>query len=611
MVTPTYAPQSPTTDDRPLDGILSAVPPLARPWVARVAGVHRVSSLYDTVRRQSDRCLFTDCVLDALGVDWRISNAADARLPATGPVIVVANHPFGGVEGLVMASQLLRIRPDVRLMANHLLAVFPELRPYLITVNPFGGREATRDNLRGLRESLRWLKGGGVLGVFPAGEVAHFRWRDRRIVEPPWNSTAAWLARESGAVVMPLFFRGANGPLFHLAGLVHPRLRTALLPRELLNKNRRPLEGVIGAGIPAERLKAFESDSEAARYLRFRTQLLSPLWRRSRRVPAAGKTVRHESLADAAPAAAMQRELDGLAGDNCLVRHREWGVYLAEPARIPNLLREIGRLREHAFRAAGEGTGNALDLDRFDLHYRHLILWNHKAGEMAGGYRVAFTDEVLPRHGARGLYSHTCFRYHRPLLDRLTPGIELGRSFVSPAYQRAYQPLLLLWKGLGALVAREPQRRLLFGTVSMSNDYRPLSRALLVRYYSEAGRLDPWSRGVNPRHPLRTWLGTGVAGQGPSLPIPDIETLSDAIAAIEPDGKGLPVLLRHYLKLGGRILGFNVDPDFQSVLDALIVVDLAHTEARYLDLYLGTEGARNFLAMHAAEPGAGTGSRNG
>ena len=358
-------------------------------------------------------------------------------------------------------------------------------------------------------------------------------------------------------------------------------------------------EGVIGAGIPAERLAAFESDSEAARYLRFRTQLLSPLWRPSRRAPVAGAAKRLPPLAGAAPAVAVQRELAGLAGDNCLVRHREWGVYLAEPARIPNLLHEIGRLREQAFRAAGEGSGNALDLDRFDRHYRHLILWNHKTDEMAGGYRLAFTDEVLPLRGARGLYSHAFFRYRRPLLDRLTPGIELGRSFVSPAYQRAYQPLLLLWKGLGALVARDPRRRLLFGTVSMSNDYAPLSRSLLVQFYSEANRLDPWSRCVAPTHPLRAWPGTAVAGQGPSLPIPDVETLSDTIAAIEPDGKGLPVLLRHYLKLGGRILGFNVDPAFQSVLDALIVVDLAHTEARHLDLYLGVEGARKLLATHA------------
>lgn len=603
MVTPAYSSPYPATD-RPLDGMLNAVPSAARPWVARLAGVHRFTGIYDTVRRHCDRRPFTDCVLEALGVEWRIAGAADSHLPPSGPVIVVANHPFGGVEGLVMASQLLRARADVRLMANHLLAALPELRPYLITVNPFGGRQAARDNVRGLRESLRWLKGGGVLGVFPAGEVAHFQWRDRRIVEPPWNGTVAWLARESGAVVVPLHFRGANGPLFHLAGLVHPRLRTALLPRELLNKNRRPLEGVMGAGVPAERLNAFASDAEAARYLRFRTQLLAPRWRPPRRVPVTGSAARLQPLAGTAPAAAMQRELDGLAARHCLVRHRDWGVYLAEPASIPNLLHEIGRLREHAFRAAGEGSGNALDLDRFDRHYRHLILWNHKTGQMAGGYRVAFTDDVIPQRGARGLYSHSLFRYRRPLLDRLTPGIELGRSFVSPDYQRAYLPLLLLWKGLGALVAREPRRRLLFGTVSMSNDYAPLSRALLVQFYSEPGRLDPWSRWVSPRHPLRAWPGSGVDGHGPRLPVPDVDTLSDSIAAIEPDGKGLPVLLRHYLKLGGRILGFNVDPAFQSVLDALIVVDLAHTETRYLDLYLGIEGARNFLATHAAERSA-------
>ncbi len=604
MVTPTYDSLPPATD-RPLDGLLNAVTPAARPWVARVVGVDRFSGIYATLRQHADPRPFTDRVLEALGVEWRISGDVDTLLPSSGPVIVVANHPFGAVEGLVMASQLLRVRPDIRLMANQMLAAFAELRPYLITVNPFGGRQATRDNLRGLRESLRWLKGGGVLGVFPAGEVAHFRWRARRIVEPPWNGTVAWLARESGAIVVPLHFRGANGPLFHLAGLVHPRLRTALLPRELLNKNRRPLEAVMGAGMPAECLNAFAADSEAARYLRFRTQLLSPRWRRPVRLPSGRAKRSLRPLAGAVPSDVARRELDALIETRCLVRHRDWSVCVAEPGRIPNLLQEIGRGRETTFRAVGEGTGNAVDLDRFDRHYRHLILWNHRAGELAGGYRLAFTDEVLPRHGAHGLYSHTLFRYDRALLDRLTPGIELGRSFVKPEYQRAYLPLLLLWKGLGALVAREPRRRLLFGTVSMSNDYSSLSRALLVRFFSETGRIDPWNCWVAPRHPLRGRRAQGVDLQGSRLPIPDVETLSDTIASIEPDGKGLPVLLRQYLKLGGRVLGFNVDPAFQSVLDALIVVDLAHTDPRYLELYLGAEGSRQFLAAHAAGKNTG------
>lgn len=597
MVIPFYGREG-VVPGRPLDAMMNAVPPAARPWVSRVAGVDRFTSIFGALRQQSDPRLFTDRLLEALGVDWNVSSDVHAHIPPSGPVIVVANHPFGAVEGLVMASQLLRLRSDVRLMANHLLATIPEMRPYLIVVNPFGGEQAARDNVRGLRESLRWVKGGGVLGVFPAGEVAHFRWRDGRIVERPWNGVVAWLARESGAVVVPLHFRGTNGPLFHLAGLVHPRLRTALLPRELLNKNHRMVEAVMGRGVPAERLGVFDSDPEAARYLRFRTQLLSPHRRRPRRAPVSGLAGRLRPLAVATSAVAMERELATLGGNGCLLRHREWGVYVATPERIPNLLREIGRLREQTFRAVGEGSGKALDLDRFDPHYRHLILWNHSVGQMAGGYRLAFTDEVLPRRGARGLYSHTLFGYRRPLLERLTPGIELGRSFVRPEYQRTYQPLLLLWKGLGALVAHDPRRRLLFGTVSMSNEYATLSRGLLVRFFSEAGRMDPWSRWAVPRHPLRGWPGGGVDTQGARLPVPDVDTLSETISAIEADGKGLPVLLRQYLKLGGRILGFNIDSAFQSVLDALVVVDLVNTETRYLELYLGVEGTRRLLAAH-------------
>lgn len=582
----------------PLGEWLSAVPPAARPWVARVVGVDRFAGAYEAACRPGDGRPFADRALDALGIDWRIDGGVELRVPQAGAVIVVANHPFGGVEGLVMASEVLRVRADMRLMANGLLAGIPELRPYLIQVNPFGGASAARENLRGLRESLRWLRSGGVLGIFPSGEVAHLRWRDGRIREPDWNSAVAWLARESGAAIVPLHFCGTNGPLFHLAGLVHPRLRTALLPRELLNKRHRPLTGVMGPSVAAERLRSFDSDPEAARYLQFRTQLLAQrqaAQRLNRRPVTRQPGV---PIAAAVPAGTLAGEIAALPPDACLARHREWGVYVTSAAAVPRLMQEIGRLREITFRACGEGTGKAVDLDRYDAFYRHLVLWNHVTSEVAGGYRVGLVDHIVPRHGSRGLYSRTLFRYGRPLLRRLTPGLELGRSFVRPEHQRAYLPLLLLWKGLGAMVAREPQRRMLFGTVSMSNDYTALSRSVVARFFMEAGRKDPWSRWVQPRHPLRDRPVMSVLGPQVRLPIPDIETLNDTVEAIEPDGKGLPVLLRHYLKLGGQVLGFNVDTTFQSVLDAFIVVDLAKTEPRYLELYLGADGARRFLEAH-------------
>ena len=578
----------------PLDEWFSRVPAAARPWVARLVGTDRVAAAYAMACQGDGRQGFADRALRALGVESRVDGDLAARVPTTGPVIVVANHPFGGVEGLVMASQLLRVRPDVRLMANRLLASIPELRPHLIAVDPFGGAAATRSNLRGVRASLRWLKGGGVLGIFPAGEVAHFRLRDRRVVESDWSSTVAWLARESHAIVVPLHFRGSNGPLFHLAGLVHPALRTALLPRELLRRNRRPLSAVVGSSVDAGRLRSFGSDPEAARYLQFRTSLLSRCaslveLRRGPAAPAAAP------IAAAIPPDTLADQIAALPSEHCLLRHREWGVYLFQAADAPQVLREVGRLREATFRAVGEGTGATRDIDRFDAHYRHLILWNHTTRQIVGGYRLGFSDDVVARYGVHGLYTHTLFRYGRPLLRRLVPGIELGRSFVRLEWQRAYLPLLLLWKGLATLAVRDPRRRLLFGTVSMSNAYHPMSRALLVRFFAGAGQRDDWSRWISPRRPLRDRHDLRVLPARQKLPIPDIDTLSETIAAIEPDNKGIPVLLRHYLKLGGRVLGFTVDPAFQSALDAFVVVDLARADARHLELYMGSDGARSFL----------------
>jgi hypothetical protein len=300
-----------------------------------------------------------------------------------------------------------------------------------------------------------------------------------------------------------------------------------------------------------------------------------------------------ETIAAPADPAAVRREIDRLRETSPLVSQSRFDVFLAEATDIPHVLHEIGRLREISFRAVGEGSGKALDLDRFDAFYLHLFLWDREAGAVAGAYRLGRTDELLARFGAEGLYTSTLFQLGDPFLDHLTPGLELGRSFVAPAYQKSIHPLGLLWRGIGRFVASHPRYARLFGPVSISDDYSPLSQDLIVRFMRGSrrdARLDGW---VRPLHP---YLGGLPATEDISARIDSIDEVSAAIARLEPDGKGVPVLLRQYLKLNATLLEFNVDPDFANVLDALVLVDLREAPDEVLGRYMGADGLAGFRA---------------
>jgi putative hemolysin len=200
------------------------------------------------------------------------------------------------------------------------------------------------------------------------------------------------------------------------------------------------------------------------------------------------------------------------------------------------------------------------------------------------------------------LYTSTLFDYRPEFFARLGPAIELGRSFVRPEYQRQYAPLLLLWKGISAVAARRPDHPVLFGAVSISNDYTPASRRLIVRYLEsqeDARYACPRLAGLlRPRKAFHPRPGTD--NESISLLLRDAEELSAVVADVEPDGKGIPILLKQYLRLGGKLLGFNVDPKFSNTLDGLIMVDLRQVPAALLQRYLGKEAAAKFISHHAS-----------
>lgn len=567
--------------------------------LTRALAVDRLNGVYAAATGPGGPGPFIDRALRAVGVGWRLDEADRARIPARGPAVVVANHPHGLLDGLVIGTALRSIRPDVKVLANHLLKDVPELRELLIFVDPFGADPTA--NMAAVKQALAWLRDGGLLAVFPAGEVSSLDLRRGTVADPAWSAVPARLARRVKAPVVPLFFEGGNSPLFQLAGLVHPRLRTALLPRELLWKRRATVVLRTGRAIAPEQLDGFASDAEATEYLRARTYLLaerSPA-RANPRPPSTAP--RQEQLALPEEPAALAAEVAALPPDALLLASGDHEVWHVRAAQAPTVLRELGRLREVAFRAAGEGTGRARDLDRFDLDYIHLFVWSRSRRAIVGAYRLGPSDELARRHaGPGGLYTRTLFAYDARLLEALGPALELGRSFVRPEDQRAHAPLALLWRGIGRFVARHPRYRRLFGAVSVSAAYAPLSRRLIVAHL-ESRRDAELGRLVRPLRPPES---------GP-LPLPpaalkDAAEVSALVSELEPDGRGLPVLVKQYLRLGARVLGCSVDPGFGDVVDGLVVVDLATVERRVLERTIGKEETAAVLgprpATTVAEP---------
>lgn len=573
----------------------------------RLLGLRRCARIYNEIdaRRSHGGRDFFAAVLDRLQVTYAAAGDETGRIPVAGPALIIANHPFGGIEGLILIDLLRRLRPDVKVLANSILRRIPELRETIIPVDPFGSREALRTNVAPLREGLRWLKTGGLLVVFPAGEVSHLHPRRREIADPRWTLHLARLVRNGAAPVVPIFFDGRNGFLFQLAGLLHPRLRTALLPRELLNKAGRHFSLRIANPIPWKKLNAMTDDRELVDYLRLKTYLLGCPTMAEPSGPAEGGES-EPSGSEPPPVMAAQspailaKEIDRLPTAQLLAENGGMRVFQARADQIPHTLLEIGRLRELTFRAVGEGTGKPVDLDEFDRHYRHIFIWNRDQAEIVGAYRVGKTDEILFRLGKKGLYTHTLFRFRTRVLEQIGPALELGRSFVRVEYQRGYAPLLLLWKGIGRYVSQNPRYRMLFGPVSITREYSDLSRQLIAGTLRETLTLPQISRLIKPRMPMkiRRIRIKGCAPAAARAVMSDIEELSSMIADIEIDQKGIPVLLRHYLNLGGKLLAFNIDPDFGDVLDGLILVDLMRTDGKTLGRYMGKEGLAAFRAYH-------------
>jgi putative hemolysin len=563
--------------------------------LSQISGLKILENIYkdnSVLAKSNSPDEFISKTLDLLDIKYQITSGQIKSIPNKKGLVIVANHPFGGLDGLILAHIIKQVRSDVKILANGFLKKIPAMESLFFDVDPINQKKAMQKNIVSLKHTVRWVKDGGCLIVFPAGEVSHLTLKDHRVSDPDWNETIAKLILLTESSVLPVFFQGKNSIYFQLLGLIHPYLRTILLPRELLKKSNSKIELNIGQTINFNRIKKLESKT-LIKFLRLTTYALGS--KKQKTIETKTSTVElNNNIINAIPSKLLAEEIFHLPVSQILHETNKVKVIYADSKQIPWTLQEIGRLREITFREAGEGTGKDIDIDIYDTYYTHLFLWDKEKQCIIGAYRLGLTDIIINKFGIKGLYSHSLFKYSEKQIHQLGASIELGRSFICSEYQRQPSSLSLLWKGIGCFIASESKYHTVFGPVSISNDYQDASRKLIVDSLRVHRLMKTPGKKIKPRKAYKAtdqvyWNKKELGG------LDNIDVISEIISQMEQGQRGIPVLIKQYIKLGGHFLEFNVDKEFNNALDGLIVVDLRNTEPGLLEYFMGKEKAEHYL----------------
>lgn len=541
-------------------------------FIMYVLRFNKLNKIYDQIGDKQG-IEFIDALLGLLEINYEFDPNELKKIPKTGPFIVVANHPFGGLDGILLIKILSQVRPDIKVMANFLLKRIGPISDFFLAVNPFEERKGVKAGIGGIKIAMEHLQGGGGLCIFPAGEVSSYD-ASNKITDRQWQYPALKFIKKAGVPVVPVHFNGKNSRLFHLIGRIHPNLQTAKLPSEFLNKKKKPVKVRIGLAITVKEQDSFSEIYQFGRFLRAKTFSLNSRMEVKRffnysllRQP------KPEPVALPTPQEKILEEVKSLEKDHLLFKLKNFTVYCSPSHAIPVILSEIGRLREITFREVGEGTNRSIDLDEFDLYYHQLFIWDEEALRIVGAYRIGKGADVLHEFGLGGFYVQSLFRMKDSFVPILQQSLELGRSFVVKEYQRQPMPLFLLWKGILYFLLKNPDYRYLVGPVSISNNYSKISKELIIKFIMSHHFDWNMARLIVPRKAFK------FKSQDPNMNVimenmNDINKLDQFIGDVDELNTGLPVLLKKYIKLNAKIIGFNVDPKFNNCLDGLILLDV-------------------------------------
>jgi putative hemolysin len=549
-----------------------------------VMKINQVNKLFaDAQPKQGPE--FVDAILEGCGVDIEFDERELKNIPTTGSFVAIANHPYGGIEGMVLLKILCMVRPDAKIMANFLLKKIPNLADYFVAVNPFENIEHS-SSISGLKNTLELLANGTPIGIFPAGEVSTFKVEKQQVTDRMWHPVVGKLIAKAKVPVVPIYFHGNNGLLFNLLSLIHPSLRTAKLPSELFNKQGHTIKLRIGKPINVEDIPDFPNTSKVLNFLRAKTYVLGTWLDGEKRIisPRNLFKIRQEpeEIVPGISSGILENEVESLRDQYRVWTEKNYEVFVAPPSTIPNIIREIGRLREVTFREIGEGTNKSIDLDGYDIYYHHLFIWDVDAKRIVGAYRIGLGDEIFYSLGKKGFYLNELFKIKEQFTPVMRKSLELGRSFIRKEYQQKPLPLFLLWKGILKYLLDNPRYRYLIGPVSISNTFSKFSKSLIVDYINRNHFDHEMAQYVRPRKKFKvdfSSIDTDLLLAGED----SFKGLDNIISEIETQSLKVPVLLRQYIALNAKIICFNIDPKFADCLDGFLVLDLQKVPQDILD----------------------------
>lgn len=548
-------------------------------WVLlKILRISTINRVYNKHKNKKDLD-FLNSLLQEFEIEFEIPEEDLRRIPKTGTFITVSNHPLGGIDGILLLKLLLDHRSDFKIIGNFLLHKIDPLKPFVMPVNPFESHKDAKSSIVGIKNALQHLREGYPLGIFPAGEVSTYK-DGKLMVDKPWEEGAVKLIKKAEVPVVPIYFHAKNSKLFYMLSRMNDTLRTAKLPSELLSQKNRVIKVRIGKPISVTDQNQYEDIPAFSNFLRKKTYMLANpfektgqkiLSKQNLKIPKPPKKITSQKNV-----ASFIKEVDHLRkGDGRLLESKNYEVFFAQAKEIPNLLHEIGRLREVTFRDVGEGTNNAIDLDKFDKFYHHLFLWDREANKLVGAYRMGLGKDIYKKYGITGFYIHTLFRFEPELYAMMESTIEMGRAFIINEYQQKPMPLFLLWKGIVHVTLRYPEHKYLMGGVSISNQFSEFSKSLMIEFM-KSHYYDPYvAQYIHPKKEFKVSLKDADKDFVFDAAKADMQKFDKVIDEIEPGALRIPVLIKKYVKQNARLVAFNVDPKFNNAVDGLMYIKVA------------------------------------
>ncbi|UZO81961.1 lysophospholipid acyltransferase family protein [Aquimarina sp. ERC-38] len=545
----------------------------------KITRLSRINRIYDKKLAGTADLVFFKKVIETFHVDFEVPEKDLKRLPKTGAFITISNHPLGGLDGILLLKLVSEQRPDFKVIANFLLQKIPELHAYVMPVNPFEDRKEVKSSFQGIKLSLQHIKDGHPLGIFPSGEVSTIK-EGKGYVDKVWEPGAIHFIQKAKVPVIPIYFHAKNSRLFYRMAAISGLLRTLKLPSELFTQQYRSIKVRIGNPITPNDLIEFLELQALSEFLRKKTYMLAnPYAKKSLRetIPQNLKiTKTPKKIKRCSDTHDIEHEIQYCRDHKMrLLSSKNYEVFLVKKENVPNILYEIGRLREITFRAIGEGTNKAIDLDIFDEYYHHMFLWDSKAKKIAGAYRMGMGADIYRQKGIDGFYLQKLFRFEPELHNMMSKSIEMGRAFIIKEYQQKPMPLFLLWKGIVHCTLRFPEHKYLIGGVSISNQFSNFTKSLMIEFM-KSHYYDPYvAQYVRPKKEFKVKLRDAdkdfVFDESKS----DLNKFDKIIDEVEPGSLRLPVLIKKYIKQNAKVIAFNVDPLFNNAIDGLMYIKIS------------------------------------